>query len=185
MSAVIETSSDAVRAQLALPSTSAVFRLMAVEVDGLMLEHVPVNDRDYALCRSAVDQNWRALRFTPRHHYTREIFLSASAQNSRAIHYIPQTLRSREFFRELLHLNPHALAHFPKEWRTAEMCSLAAELDGTTYHYAPNVHKTTALKEIAEQSIADHLYEILGREEKVINQCKIKIEMQSAKCQTS
>ena len=143
-----------------------------VEADGLKLESIPVQSRTYKICKIAVTQNWKALKFTPYYHYTTELFLIASAQNPKAIHYIPESLRSRNFFLELLCLNPHALSHFPKEWRTLEMCTLAVTLDGTTWHYVPNILRTNSLRECAEKSIEEHLDEIVARENKIIAQCK-------------
>ena len=144
--------------------------LQMVEVDGLKLESVPVKSRTYKICKTAVKQNWKALKFTPACHYTTELFLIASAQNPRAIHYIPESLRTREFFLELLNLNPHALSHFPKEWRTFEMCKFAVTLDGTTWNYVPNSLRSDRLRECAEYSIKEHLEEIIAREKKIIKQ---------------
>jgi hypothetical protein len=173
MSEVLESCSTPTKEQQSriLINSLAGFTRM-VEVNGLNLESIPVESRTYKICKIAVTQNWKALKFTPYYHYTTEIFLIASAQNPRAIHYIPEPLRSRDFFLELLCLNPHALSHFPKEWRTAEMCKLAVTLDGTTWHYVPNNLRTDSLRECAEQSIKDHLDEIVARENKIIKQCK-------------
>lgn len=146
-----------------------------VEVDGLKLESIPVQSRTYKICKIAVTQNWKALKFTPYYHYTTELFLIASAQNPRAIHYIPEPLRTRDFFLELLCINPHALSHFPKEWRNLEMCTLAVTLDGTTWHYVPNTVRSNSLRECAVKSIETHLEEIVARENKIINKRMIEL----------
>jgi hypothetical protein len=177
MTEVLDSSSTLAREQqpCILINSLAGFTQM-VKVDGLKLESVPMQSRTYKLCKIAITQNWKALKFTPHCYYTAELFLIASAQNPRAIHYIPESLRSREFFLELLGLNPHALSHFPKEWRNLEMCTLAVTLDGTTWHYVPNHLRSNSLRECAEKSIKEHLDEIVARENKIIKQCKARLD---------
>lgn len=171
MSEVLDSHSNLAKEQQPriLINSLAGFTKM-VEVDGLKLESVPVKSRTYKICKTAVKQNWKALKFTPPCHYTTELFLIASSKNPRAIHYIPESLRTREFFLELLCINPHALSHFPKEWRTPEICKLAVTLDGTTWNYVPNALRTDSLRECAEYSIKEHLEEIIAREKKIIKQ---------------
>jgi len=125
---------------------------LALQQNGLALEHVPEVLCTAELYRIAVAQNGWALGWVPQKLRTEHICRIAVAQKGNALGYVPDALRTSEVCRIALAQNGQALAYVPGHLRTAELCRIAVAQDGWALQCVPEVLRTEEMCRIAVAS---------------------------------
>jgi Domain of unknown function (DUF4116) len=97
---------------------------IAVEQNGLALEHVPKKYRTPELCRIAVEQNGDALEYVPEDYKTPNLYQIAVEQNGLALTCVPENKRTSELCCLAVEQDRHALRFVPEEHRKPELMAL-------------------------------------------------------------
>jgi len=117
--------------------------LFAVENDGLALQYVPEDIKNSDNCLAAVKNNGHALQYVPARERNNTIYLAAIKKYSSAIQFVPENERIYEICLAAVQRDSRALQFVPRleyvfpEERRNEIYLVAVEKNGLVLEYVP------------------------------------------------
>lgn len=123
--AAIENSAGAAIAKIDVEERSEAACLRAVQLDGLLVNHVPIKMMTEQVLQTAVSQNSRALSFVPEFLQTGPLCEAAIKNDGAALCWAAPALRTSFLCAAAVANDPLALFHVPEDLRTLELCRRA------------------------------------------------------------
>lgn len=102
------------------------FCLSAVRQNGRALEYVPDNHKNSQICKAAVSNDGRALKFVTPQSCTWDICLTAVSNQGEALEFVPEIVHNMpnidKIYDEAINNNGWALQYVPQDKRSVERC---------------------------------------------------------------
>ncbi|MDF2943898.1 MAG: hypothetical protein K0S01_2756 [Herbinix sp.] len=105
--------------------------------DGLFLRQIPKKDQTIKMCKAAISQNPKALKYASRKCIDVDICLAAVQKDGNVFRYVPEQFITIEMCLLAVQANADLLNNVPTEWRTKEICLLAITKKAETLSYVP------------------------------------------------
>jgi len=124
---------------------------IAVQLDGEMIEYVPMDLMSAELCKIAFQKetHGRFFKNIPEKYKTYDICLLAIKSNSINFEYVPENLKTSEICLEAVKKAGYNLGYVPEKLKTKELCMIAVQDRGKNLEYVPENLKTQEICQIA------------------------------------
>jgi len=108
-----------------------------IKKDGLLLKNIPKKEQTLEICKVAISQNPKALKYASRKCIDAKICLNAIQQDGNVFPYIPNKFITKSMCLLAIQTNADLLNYVPKEWKTSEICLFAITKKPWTFSYVP------------------------------------------------
>lgn len=103
--------------------------------DGMLLKSIPKKKHTINICKVAIEQNVKAIKYASKKCLDYEICLYAVKKDENMFKYIPHGLLTREICELAVIKNRKLLCNVPKQFQTKNICLLAIKNDVSTFDY--------------------------------------------------
>ena len=103
--------------------------------DGMLLKSIPKKKHTMEICKVAIEQNVKAIRYASKKCLDYEICLHAVKKDGNMFKYVPNGLITNEMCELAVMENVKLLYNVPKEFQTKSICLMAIKNDVSTLEY--------------------------------------------------
>lgn len=133
--------------------------LKKLEVDGLLLKQILKKKQTLKMCKAAINQNPKSLKYASRKCIDAEICLAAVKKDGNVFRYVPEQFVTEEMCLLAVQADADLLKNVPDVWRTKEICLLAVTKKTGTLCYIPDKIKSEILNEETPAELLESIVE--------------------------
>jgi hypothetical protein len=111
--------------------------LIAVNKNGLLLNHIFESKRTQLVCFTAVNQNGESIQYVPEQFLSEELYCTAVKQNAFSIQFVPKDLQIEELCIIAVNKEGLSLYYIHESKRTQLVCFTAVNQNGESLQYVP------------------------------------------------
>ncbi len=151
--------------------------LSELKKDGLLLKRISKKDQTLEMCKTAIDQNPKALKYASKQCIDAEICSDAVKKDGNTFRYVPKRFITKKMCLLAVQADADLLSDVPYELKTREICLLAVTKKPETLSYIPHEKRYELLNEETDAELLKSIVEFNIKWLKYMPDCQSGIDI--------